>query len=85
MQLQTILNRVQKFPSHVYKVGRLVGERAKTIIEVDVAPRAGGKILGSRRGQPAPGDEAVAKPRRFSVIPLWNLPVVFPCCMRGVK
>lgn len=85
MQLKTILNRVQKFPSHVYQAVRLIGSGAQKILEVDVVPRANGKIICSRCHRPAPGYDTSRQPRRFQFIPLWNIPVVFIYCMRRVN
>ena len=42
MQLKTILNRVQKFKSFVYKLVRWVGNEAAPELEVEVAERANG-------------------------------------------
>ena len=84
MLLKTILNRVQKFPSHVYQAVRLVGQGAQMILEVDVAPRANGKIICSHCRQPAPGYDTAPKPRRFNFVPLWNISVVFLYRMRRV-
>jgi len=84
MLLKTILNRVQKFPSHVYDAVRLVGDSAQMTLEVDVLPRANGKILCSRCLRPAPGYDTAPKPRRFHFVPLWNIPVVLLYRMRRV-
>ncbi len=84
MLFKTILNRVQKFPSHVYDAVRLVGEGVQMTLEVDVLPRANGKILCSRCLRPAPGYDTNPKPRRFHFVPLWNIPVVLLYRMRRV-
>lgn len=86
MQLKTILNRVQKFPSHVYKTVRLVGEGAQAFFEVEILPRANGKIICSMCRRPAPHYDTLRKqPRRFQFIPIWNIPVYFVYYMRRVQ
>lgn len=85
MLLKTILNRVYKFPSHVYQAVRLVGEGDQTRLEVDIVARANGKILCSCCRRPAPHYDTASKPRRFDFIPLWNIPVVLLYCMRRVQ
>jgi transposase len=84
MLLKTILNRVQKFPSHVYDAVRFVDEGAQMTLEIDVLPRANGKILCSQCLRPAPGYDTKPKPRRFHFVPLWNIPVVLLYHMRRV-
>ena len=84
MLVKTILNQVQKFPSHVSDVVRFVGEGSRLILEVGILPRANGKILCSRCHRPAPGYDTAREPRRFDFIPLWNIPVVFIYRMRRV-
>ncbi len=69
----------------VYDAVRLVGEGARMTLEVDVLPRANGKILCSRCLRPAPGYDTARKPRRFDFVPLWNIPVVLLYRMRRVK
>ncbi|WP_294043037.1 hypothetical protein [Thiolapillus sp.] len=49
MQLKTILNRVQKFKSFVYKSVRWVGNEAAPELEVEVAERANGKPVCCKR------------------------------------
>ncbi len=55
MQLKTILNRVQKFKSFVYKSVRWVGNEAAPELEVEVAERANGKPVCSGCGHHRPG------------------------------
>lgn len=84
MHLKTILNRVQKFSSHVYKTVRLVSEGPQMFFEVEIIPRANGKIICSQCNRPAPGYDTLTHPRRFQFVPLWNIPVFFIYSMRRV-
>jgi transposase len=83
--LKTILNRVQKFPSHVYDTVRLVEDGAQMLIEVLIQPRANGKVLCSRCHKPGPRYDTMSPPRRFDFVPLWGIPVVFVYTMRRVN
>ena len=82
--LKTILNRIQKFPSHVYKDARLLGQGDQQCLEIDIVPRKNGRCLCSGCLRPAPGYDVLA-PRRFQFIPLWNIPVFFVYSMRRVQ
>ncbi len=78
MQLKTILNRVQKFKSFVYKSVRWVGNEAAPELEVEVAERANGKPVCSGCGHHRPGYDRLAK-RRFEFVPLWGIKVFLKC------
>jgi transposase len=83
--LKTILNRIQKFPSHVYENVRLLGEGDQLCLEIDIVPRQNGRCLCSRCCRPAPVYDTSREPRRFQFVPLWNIPVFFVYCMRRVQ
>lgn len=83
--LKTILNRIHRFPSHVYRGVRLVGDGDQIHLEVDVAPRKNGRCLCSRCRKPAPRYDTAREPRRFQFVPLWNIPVFFLYRMRRVS
>ena len=80
MQLKTILNRVQKFKSFVYKSVRWSGSEAEPELEVEMVERANGKPICSGCGHHCPGYDRQPK-RRFEFVPLWgvNKP---PACSR---
>jgi transposase len=84
MLIKSILNRVQKYTSHVYAEARLLGEAPTLRIEVDIVPRANGKVLCSQCHRPAPVYETFRQPRRFEFVPLWGIPVFFLYRMRRV-
>lgn len=82
--LKTILNRIQKFPSHVYESARMLGQGDQQRLEVDIVPRKNGRCICSRCLKPAPGYDTLPDPRRFQFVPLWNIPVFFVYRMRRV-
>lgn len=84
MLVKTILNRIQKLPSHVYGDARLLGEGSNLYIEVDITPRSNGRILCSVCGRQGPCYDTAPEPRRFHFVPLWNIPVVLCYHMRRV-
>ena len=84
MQLKTILNRVQKFKSFVYKSVRWVGNEAAPELEVEVAERANGKPVCLGCGHHRPGYDRLAK-RRFEFVPLWGIKVFLVYAPRRVE
>ena len=83
MQLKTILNRVQKFKSFVYKSMRWVGTDAAPELEVEVAERANGQPICSACGRRSPGYDRLPK-RRFEFLPLWGIKVFLVYAPRRV-
>ena len=83
MQLNTILNRVQKFKSFVYKSIRWVGTDAAPELEVEVAERANGQPICSACGRRSPGYDRLPK-RRFEFVPLWGIKVFLVYAPRRV-
>ncbi len=83
MQLKTILNRVQKHPSFVYRNDRLVEDDDGLRIEVSVEPRANGSPECSGCHKRRPGYDRLAE-RRFEFVPLWGIAVFFLYRMRRV-
>jgi len=65
MQLETILNRVQKFKSFVYKSERWTGSSETPELEVEVAERSNGKLVCSGCGCRKPGYDRLPR-RHFS-------------------
>lgn len=84
MQLQTILNRIQKFKSFVYSRIRWIEIRGEPALEVEVQPRANGRALCSGCGKRRPGYDRLAA-RRFEFVPLWGLQVYFVYAPRRVS
>ena len=82
--LKTILNRIQKFPSHVYKSVQMLGQGDQQWLEVNIVARKNGRCICSRCLKPAPGYDTLPDPRRFQFVPLWNIPVFFVYRMRRV-
>lgn len=84
MQLQTILNRVERYKSFVY--GRCTwDEQAGTpTLHVEVAPRANGRPICSGCRRQRPGYDHLA-PRTFEFVPLWGIRVLLLYAMRRVS
>jgi transposase len=83
MQIQTILNRFEKYSSFVYGKCRLV-EDGPTL-EVEIKPRKNGKPVCSKCGEKGPTYDHQPKPRRFDFVPFWGIAVVFVYTMRRVN
>ena len=83
MQLQTILNRVEKHKSFVYGTARWVGNSDQADIEVQVHPRKNSRPVCSGCHKRRPGYDRLAE-RRFEFVPLWNLFVFLVYAMRRV-
>ena len=84
MLLKTILNRVQKFKSFVYKSVRWSGSEAEPELEVEVVERANGKPICSGCGRHCPGYDRQPK-RRFEFVPLWGIKVFLVYAPRRVE
>lgn len=84
MQLQTILNRVERYKSFVY--GRATwDEQARDLtLHVEVEPRANGRPICSGCRRRRPGYDRLA-PRTFEFVPLWGIRVLFLYAMRRVS
>ena len=82
MQVQTILNRIQRRRSFVYGPARLV-QAPGLAIEVEVRPRANSRTKCSGCGDAAPGYDKLAQ-RRFEFVPLWGIAVFLLYAMRRV-
>lgn len=84
MLVKTLLNRVQKFKSFVYKSFRLVeGEGGSLALEVELVPRANSRPVCSGCGVRRAGYDRLKK-RRFEFVPLWGIAVFFLYTMRRV-
>lgn len=77
MQLKTILNRVEKYKSSVYREIKLIENGAELSIEVKIEARANGRPLCSGCNKEAPGYDRLRE-RRFEFVPPWRIPCYFP-------
>jgi len=84
MQLQTILNRVEKHKSFVYRKVEWTQHAGDAALLVHVVPRANGRPVCSGCERPAPAYDKSAKPRLFAFVPLWGIAVLFSYVMRRV-
>ena len=84
MQLQTILNRVQRYKGFVYESAYWVKKKAGPALEVKLRPRANSKPICSSCGKAGPGYDRDQEARRFEFIPLWGIMVFFVYAMRRV-
>lgn len=84
MQIQTILNRVQKHQSFVYGKVQFVKVKGQEALVVDVAPRANGQATCSGCVQKRPGYDCIATPRLFEFVPLFGFQFFFCYAMRRV-
>jgi len=83
MQLKSILNRVERYKSFVYKKVTWVEDASEPTIEVRIEPRANGRLVCSGCGRPGPGYDRLPV-RRFQFVPLWGIAVFFVYAMRRV-
>jgi len=83
MQLQTILNRIQRHPSFVYGQGRLRQTGKGLALDVAIVPRAKSKPVCSSCGQRRPGYDRLPA-RHFQFVPLWGIAVFFVYALRRV-
>lgn len=81
MQLKTILNRLQKFPSFVYD--RITWDEQGGGLRVRIVPRAGSRPVCSGCGRRRRGYDRQPM-RGFEFVPLWGLRVVFDYAPRRV-
>jgi transposase len=83
MQLKTILNRVQKHGSFVYKSTQLFEDDDELRIEIAIEPRANGNPECSGCHKRRLGYDRLPE-RRFEFVPLWGIAVFFLYRMRRV-
>jgi transposase len=83
MQLQTILNRVQRHKSFVYQQARFREDDSGLGLEVIIAARANGRPICSGCGKRRPGYDRLPA-RSFEFVPLWGIAVYFVYALRRV-
>jgi transposase len=74
MQLQTILHRVERHKSFVYRQARFRESSAGLALEVRVAARANGRPICSGCHQKRSGYDRLRQ-RRYAFVPLWGIAV----------
>ena len=83
MQLQTILNRVEKYKSFVYGNARFLEVQGMPELEVPLTARANSRPTCSGCRQKGPGYDHLPA-RRFEFVPLWGIAVFFVYALRRV-
>jgi transposase len=84
MQLKTILNHVQKFKSFVYGNIIWIDSNEVFAILIEVLARKNSKPICSGCKRPGSCYDTLA-PRKFEIVPLWNIAVFFMYAMRRVN
>jgi transposase len=83
MQLQTILNHVEKNKSFVYGNVRWMNQSGLPELEVMIIPRANSRPICSGCRRKRPGYDHLP-PRKFEFVPVWQIPVFFMYALRRV-
>ena len=83
MQVQTILNRVQRHKSFVYREARFRDGSDGLALDVAIEPRANGRPTCSGCGKRRPGYDRLPA-RRFQFVPRWGIAVFFVYALRRV-
>lgn len=76
MQLKTILNKCHKFKLFIYTSVRTEIIDEREVIEVEIRPRKGSRLICSVCNKEVPGYEKLDW-RRFEFIPTWGFAVFF--------
>lgn len=84
MQLQTILNFVEKNKSFVYERVRLRDDTPTPVLEVQIVHRANSRPICSGCRQKRPGYDRLPV-RRFEYVPLFQIPLFFLYALRRVN
>jgi len=85
MQLQTILNHVQPHHGFVYGTAKWRCKGPLPVIEIEIRPRKGSKVICSGCGKPRPGYDTRPTTREWQFIPFWGILVFFVYAMRRVN
>jgi transposase len=83
MHLTTILNRVQRHKSFVYRTAQFRDAADGMALDVTLEARANSRPLCSGCGRKRPGYDRLP-PRRFQFVPLWGIAVFFVYASRRV-
>ena len=84
MQLQTILNRVERHKSFVYKKVRWDETASRLTLRVFVDHRSNGRPICSGCHQVRPGYDRLRE-RTWEFVPLWQIAMLFVYAPRRVK
>lgn len=84
MQLQTILNRVEKHKSFVYGKARFVPEAKRLTLQVEIHERKGSRPVCSGCRRKRPGYDRLPQ-REYQFVPLWGILVFFLYAPRRVE
>lgn len=84
MLLKSILNRVQLHHGFVYGSIRLLDQKKRPALEVEIRPRKNSHLVCSVCGSPGPGYDTLPA-RHFEFVPLWGIAVFFLYAMRRVN
>jgi transposase len=82
MQLQTILNRVERHKGFVYAAVRF-GDAERSVLEATIRERSASRPICSGCGQRGPGYDRLPE-RRYQFVPLWALTVFLVYAPRRV-
>jgi len=83
MQLQTILNRVERYKSFVYKKVSWDETASRLTLRVFLDHRSNGRPVCSGCGRVRPGDDRLRE-RTWEFVPLWQIAVLFVYAPRRV-
>lgn len=81
MQVQAILNRVEKQKGFVYRNPRFANDHSEIL--VDIQPHGRSRPVCSKCGRKGTQYDTLSQ-RRFEFVPLWAIPVFFLYSMRRV-
>jgi transposase len=85
MQLKTILNHIQPHQGFVYGSAKWRSQDPLPVIEIEIRPRKGSKIICSGCGNVRPGYDTRPTSREWQFIPFWGILVYFVYAMRRVN
>ena len=83
MQLETILNRIEKHQSFVYGKVKLIENDKRLELEIQIKPRRNSRPICSGCGQKKSGYDTL-EVRRFEFVPFWGILMYFVYTMRRV-
>jgi transposase len=89
MRLKTILNRLEKFSSFVFKTASFCNHYDEwtfgdDVVVVEIEPRSNSKPICSGCGRPGPRYDHLDR-RLFEYVPIWTFKVFFAYTMRRVN
>jgi len=85
VRIETLLNKVYRHKSFVYKNVKIERIGRRDAIVVDIEPRRNGLAICSSCLASGPVYDHMPQERQFEFIPVWNMPVYFHYRMRRVN